>query len=259
MCNLIIDNESSENVVSKTLVKALNLKTEKHPSPYKIAWIKKGPEVQVLEVCKVPLSIGRYYKDEIICDVVDMDTCHILLGRSWHNDVDATYKGRDNTFVFWWFDKKIALMPQSQSSENNSVTKKDKPLFTNITGLDFFKQVNEPNFVVALVVKGQFEATIDIPTKVQEVLANFPDLSPNELPNELPPMRNIQHHIDLVPGASLPNLPHYHMSPTEHEELQQQLNELLDKGLIRESTSPCVVPTLLPPSACVWTVVLSTK
>ena len=66
----------------------------------------------MLKVCKVPLSIGRYYKDEIICDVVDMDTCHILLGRSWHYDVDATYKGRDNTFVFWWFDKKIILMPR---------------------------------------------------------------------------------------------------------------------------------------------------
>ena len=34
-------------------------------------------------------------------------------------------------------------MPQSQSSENNSVTKKDKPLFTIITSLDFFKQVKE--------------------------------------------------------------------------------------------------------------------
>ena len=116
MCNVIIDSGSNENFVSKALVEALNLKTKEHPSPYKIARIKKGPEVQVLEVCKVPLSIRRYYKDEIICDVVDMDTCHILLGRSWHNDVDATCKGRDNTFVFWWFDKKIALMLESQSS-----------------------------------------------------------------------------------------------------------------------------------------------
>ena len=70
------------------------------------------------------------------------------------------------------------------------------------------------------MAKGQFEATIDIPTKVQEVLADFPDLYPNELLNELPPMQNIQHHIDLVPGTSLPNLPHYRMSLTEHEELQ---------------------------------------
>ena len=60
-------------------------------------------------------------------------------------DVDATYKGRDNTFIFWWFDKKIVLMPQSQSSENNSVTKKDKSLFTNITSPNFFKQVKEPH------------------------------------------------------------------------------------------------------------------
>ena len=63
-------------------MKALNLKTKKHPSPYKIALIKKDPKVQVLEVCKVPLSIEKYYKDEIVRDVVDMDACNILLGRS---------------------------------------------------------------------------------------------------------------------------------------------------------------------------------
>ena len=42
-------------------------------------------------------------------------------------------------------DKKIVLMPQSQLSEDNLVTKKDKPLFTNIASLDFFKQVKEPH------------------------------------------------------------------------------------------------------------------
>ncbi|KAL6326636.1 hypothetical protein AAG906_009762 [Vitis piasezkii] len=42
---------------------------------FRIAWIKKGPEVQALKVCKVPLSIEKYYKHEIICDVVDMDAC----------------------------------------------------------------------------------------------------------------------------------------------------------------------------------------
>ena len=47
----------------------------------------------MLKVCKVPLSIGKYYKDKIICDVMDMDACHSLLGRLWHYDVDATYKG----------------------------------------------------------------------------------------------------------------------------------------------------------------------
>ncbi|KAK3194494.1 hypothetical protein Dsin_025804 [Dipteronia sinensis] len=39
VCNVIVDSGSSENIVSRALVKALKLATEKHPSPYKIGWI----------------------------------------------------------------------------------------------------------------------------------------------------------------------------------------------------------------------------
>jgi hypothetical protein len=68
-----------------------------------------------------------------------------------------------------------------------------------------------------------------------------------ELPHSFPPMRSVSHHIDLIPRASFSNKATYRLTPQENEEIKRQVQELLDKGLVRESLSPCVVPTILSP------------
>ncbi|KAH9792623.1 hypothetical protein KPL71_004200 [Citrus sinensis] len=76
---------------------------------------------------------------------------------------------------------------------------------------------------------------------------DFDDVFPNEVPNGLPPIRGIEHQIDFVPGATIPNRPAYRSNPEETKELQRQVEELLAKGYVRESMSPCAVPVLLVP------------
>ena len=85
------------------------------------------------------------------------------------------------------------------------------------------------------------------PKEVKSVLQDFKDVFPEELPDHLPHMRDIQHAINFMPGATLPNLPHYRMSPTEHAELQRQVEELLRKDCVCESMSPYAVLALLTP------------
>ena len=78
-------------------------------------------------------------------------------------------------------------------------------------------------------------------------LEEFKDVTLDELPSGLPPVRGIEHQIDLMPGTSLPNRAAYRASPEETKELQRQVQDLLDKGYVRESLSPCAVPVILVP------------
>jgi hypothetical protein len=67
------------------------------------------------------------------------------------------------------------------------------------------------------------------------------------LPHSLPPIRSINHHIKLILGESFPNKSAYILTPRENEEVENKVQELLDKGLIMEILSLCVMPTVLSP------------
>jgi hypothetical protein len=77
-----------------------------------------------------------------------------------------------------------------------------------------------------------------------ELLAEFQDVMPDQLPAGLPPKREVDHKIELLPGTRPPSRPTYHMSASELTELRTQLDELEAAGFIQPSKSPFGAPIL---------------
>jgi hypothetical protein len=86
-----------------------------------------------------------------------------------------------------------------------------------------------------------------LPPAVTVLLQEYKDVFPDEIPPRLPPLRGIEHQIDLILRASLPNRAAYRTNPEETKEIERQVKDLLDRGYVQESLSPCVVPVLLVP------------
>ncbi len=79
---------------------------------------------------------------------------------------------------------------------------------------------------------------------LQQVLEQYSDVFPDELPAGLPPPRNVAHSIVLEEGAKPTWRPRYRLSPMEQEEVKKQVTTLLEKEWIEPSTSPYGAPIL---------------
>ncbi|CAA7047608.1 unnamed protein product [Microthlaspi erraticum] len=202
VCSLIIDGGSCTNVASEAMVKKLGLKPQKHPKPYKLQWLNDECEMKVKSQVVVPMTIGSY-EDQVLCDILPMDTSHVLLGRPWKSD---------------------RRVKQAMYSK--------KPLLL---------------FVFKEALTSLADHAPVIPSEMTKLFQDFKDVFPEDCPQGLPPIRGIEHQIDFVPGSTLPNRPAYRTNPVETKELQRQVDELMEKGHIRESMSPCAVPVLLVP------------
>ncbi|GJZ62138.1 putative reverse transcriptase domain-containing protein [Tanacetum coccineum] len=75
------------------------------------------------------------------------------------------------------------------------------------------------------------------------IVRDFPDVFPEDLLG-LPPTRQVEFQIDLIPGVAPVARAHYRLAPFEMKELSEQLQELSDKGFIRPSSSPWGAPVL---------------
>ncbi|WVZ80978.1 LOW QUALITY PROTEIN: hypothetical protein U9M48_028409 [Paspalum notatum var. saurae] len=101
----------------------------------------------------------------------------------------------------------------------------------------FFNSGEDPNSGC----DNQMEAR---PTDDIQIVCDYPDVFPDELPG-MPPDRDIEFLIELLPGTAPIAMRQYRMAPIEHEEVKKNIDELLAKGYIRPSSSPWAFPVLL--------------
>src|SRR3990170_4160755 len=208
---------------------------EEATSPYTVQWLSDSGTLQVEHTVQVSFKIGAY-EDTLECDVVPMSVCHLLLGRPWQFDRGVIHNGWTNHYSFKMKGKEFVLRPMSPSQvvadnqasghrgetserENHQKeSERHKPKLSDSTMSDKKKLVllatkrdlrdvsESPSSVVhfVLLCKGEAERTNTsehLPLVLSHLLQEYMDVFPDELPPGLPPLRGIEHHIDLIPGA----------------------------------------------------------
>ncbi|XP_010559010.1 PREDICTED: uncharacterized protein LOC104827530 [Tarenaya hassleriana] len=221
------------------MVKKLELPTEKHPHSYKLQWFNNSGEIKVTERVKIPFSIGKY-RDEVLCDIVPMQAGHILPGRPWQFDREVKHDSRANQYSFVYDKQKVVRAPLSPSQVHEmqlKLAKEPEPKKGSfyLKASQVVHVVHQEQTVLLLVFKDQLSLRTEtsmLSPAISQLLEHYSDVFPDEIPVGLPPTRGIEHQINLVPGAPLPNRPAYRMNPEEIIELEKQVQELMNKAYI---------------------------
>ena len=133
------------------------------------------------------------------------------------------YNGRKNTFSLEKEGRRHTLIPLKDEKVEEQTSRK----VLLVKEKEFMEQLQEDEVSSVIVGKPRTVITntrIDgLPVEVQKLLDEYVDIVVDDFPDELPPVRSISHHIDLIPGASLPNKAPYRMTPVENAKISKQV------------------------------------
>ncbi|GJS32215.1 reverse transcriptase domain-containing protein [Tanacetum coccineum] len=168
-------------------------------------------------------------------------TCTFLLNNRYASVLFDT--SSDRSFVSTAFNSQIDITPTALDHYYDV-----KLADGRIIGLNTILRgctlniLNHPfNIDLMTVELGSFDAIIDKSEKKRledvPIVQDFPDVFLEDLPG-LPPTRQVEFQINLIPSAAPVARAPYRLAPSEMKELSEQLKELSDKGFIRPSSSP---------------------
>jgi hypothetical protein len=238
----LFDTGSQANLISEDTVKKLKLETIPHPKPYPLGWICDNAKLQVTRRCKLRFAITANFIDEIELDVIPMDICGIMLGSPYLYDRRAIFHHHENKYHL--FKNGVEYIVREHTKKMN---------LSLVNAGQMKRLVNaSKNFVLFMIKpKDNIENEVfqgcdaKLKSDLYEVVNQYDEMF--QEPKGLPPRRGNQHEIQLQQDCPLPNIGMYRMSVMENDEIKKQIQELLDKGVIVPSTSPCGSPIVLVP------------
>ena len=126
--------------------------------------------------------------------------------------------------------KNMTLTPlppnQTQKPETGRVVHKESALLVNRGRVERAFTKKKPVFAVLMLEYTSNPDTSALQPSIPPLIEEFQDVLSPDLPPGLPPKRGIEHQIDLLPGAPLPNKPAYRCNPTETKEMQRKVSKL---------------------------------
>ena len=226
---VLFDTGASHSFISPSLVNFLRLKPEKLDPPITFVTIHGVLVVTIIfRACSIEISGHRLEADLIMLDPYPFD---LILGTDWLSKYRA---------LIDCYSRKVTLRLKNglilQLCGKQGVISQNlllKACFRGRRNLECAAL-----FAITEKTPGANNSVVCIP-----VVNEFPDVFPEELPG-LPPKREIDFAIEVCPGTSQISISPYRMAPAELAELKKQLEELLQKGFIRKSTSPWGAPVL---------------
>jgi hypothetical protein len=238
----LFDTGSQAKLISEDTIKKLKLETIPHPKPYPLGWICDNAKLQVTRRCKLRFAITANFIDEVELDVIPLDICGIVLGSPYLYDRKSIFHRHENKDHL--FKNGVEYIVRAHTKKMN---------LSLVNAGQMKRLVNASKNFVLLMIKPKDDIENEVfqgcdaklKSDLYEVVNQYDEMFKE--PKGLPPKRGIQHEIQLQQDCPLPNIGMYRMSVMENAEIKKQIQELLDKGVIVPSTSPCGSPIVLMP------------
>ncbi|GJS72469.1 putative reverse transcriptase domain-containing protein [Tanacetum coccineum] len=169
---------------------------------------------------------------------VELGSFDAIIGMDWLAKHQAVIACAEKIVRIPWKNKTLII--HGDGSTQGNVTRLN---IISCTKTQKYMEKGFPIFLAQVTTKetedkSEKKRLEDVPT-----VQDFPEVFPEDLPG-LPPTRQVEFQIDLVPGAAPIARAPYRLAPSEMKELSEQLKELSDKGFIRPSSSPWGAPVL---------------